>query len=102
MDGWPALAIHGDKTQPERDWVLQEFRNGTHPLMIATDVAARGLGTLSFYFFSSFPVSFFVVSRLAFFLLSVVLLFWMSVACREAVTQYLCMYPFMGKEWEEE
>lgn len=22
-DGWPVLAIHGDKSQPERDWVLQ-------------------------------------------------------------------------------
>ena len=23
QEGWPALAIHGDKTQQERDWVLQ-------------------------------------------------------------------------------
>ena len=22
-DGWPVLCIHGDKSQPERDWVLQ-------------------------------------------------------------------------------
>lgn len=22
-DGWPAVCIHGDKAQPERDWVLQ-------------------------------------------------------------------------------
>jgi len=43
MDGWPALAIHGDKTQSERDWVLAEFKNGKNPIMIATDVAARGL-----------------------------------------------------------
>jgi len=43
MDGWPALAIHGDKTQAERDWVLAEFKNGKNPIMIATDVAARGL-----------------------------------------------------------
>jgi len=43
MDGWPALAIHGDKSQQERDWVLQEFRDGKQPIMIATDVAARGL-----------------------------------------------------------
>jgi len=42
-DGWPARAIHGDKSQTERDWVLKEFRNGKVPLMIATDVAARGL-----------------------------------------------------------
>ncbi|CAI4050217.1 hypothetical protein N7582_004860 [Saccharomyces uvarum] len=42
-DGWPALAIHGDKDQRERDWVLQEFRNGGSPIMVATDVAARGI-----------------------------------------------------------
>jgi len=42
-DGWPALAIHGDKSQSERDWVLNEFKNGKNPIMIATDVAARGL-----------------------------------------------------------
>lgn len=46
MDGWPALAIHGDKSQAERDWVLNEFRDGKNPIMIATDVAARGLGIL--------------------------------------------------------
>jgi ATP-dependent RNA helicase DDX5/DBP2 len=42
-DGWPARAIHGDKSQQERDWVLAEFRSGKSPLMIATDVAARGI-----------------------------------------------------------
>eukprot|EP01025_Chloroclados_australasicus_P055787 TRINITY_DN6848_c0_g1_i1.p1 TRINITY_DN6848_c0_g1~~TRINITY_DN6848_c0_g1_i1.p1 ORF type:complete len:647 (+),score=83.82 TRINITY_DN6848_c0_g1_i1:187-1941(+) len=42
-DGWPALAIHGDKSQQERDWVLQEFKTGKSPIMLATDVAARGL-----------------------------------------------------------
>lgn len=42
-DGWPAVCIHGDKTQPERDWVLQDFRSGKAPILVATDVAARGL-----------------------------------------------------------
>jgi len=42
-DGWPALAIHGDKEQAERDWVLNEFKTGKAKVMIATDVAARGL-----------------------------------------------------------
>jgi len=46
MDGWPALAIHGDKDQSERDWVLSEFKTGRSPIMIATDVAARGLGRI--------------------------------------------------------
>ncbi|KAF5459947.1 hypothetical protein F2P56_019853 [Juglans regia] len=43
MDGWPALSIHGDKSQVERDWVLAEFKSGRSPIMTATDVAARGL-----------------------------------------------------------
>ncbi|XP_041859099.1 probable ATP-dependent RNA helicase DDX17 [Melanotaenia boesemani] len=42
-DGWPAMCIHGDKSQPERDWVLSEFRSGKAPILIATDVASRGL-----------------------------------------------------------
>ncbi|XP_065175751.1 uncharacterized protein LOC135805613 [Sycon ciliatum] len=42
-DGWPAMCIHGDKAQPERDWVLNEFRSGKSPVLVATDVAARGL-----------------------------------------------------------
>ncbi|XP_054844739.1 probable ATP-dependent RNA helicase DDX17 isoform X2 [Heteronotia binoei] len=45
-DGWPAMCIHGDKSQPERDWVLNEFRSGKAPILIATDVASRGLETL--------------------------------------------------------
>ena len=42
-DGWPALGIHGGKEQSERDWVLAEFKSGKHPLMVATDVASRGI-----------------------------------------------------------
>lgn len=40
------MCIHGDKAQPERDWVLNEFRSGKAPILVATDVAARGLGKL--------------------------------------------------------
>ncbi|EJD48975.1 DEAD-domain-containing protein [Auricularia subglabra TFB-10046 SS5] len=43
QDGWPALAIHGDKEQRERDWVLGEFKASRSPILIATDVASRGL-----------------------------------------------------------
>lgn len=53
-DGWPALAIHGDKDQRERDWVLNEFRTGRSPIMVATDVAARGIGMLFFFFFFNY------------------------------------------------
>nr|VDD26941.1 unnamed protein product [Brassica rapa] len=38
-----AAAIHGDKSQPERDSVLNQFRSGRTPVLVATDVAARGL-----------------------------------------------------------
>ncbi|KAJ3081375.1 ATP-dependent RNA helicase dbp2 [Rhizoclosmatium hyalinum] len=57
QDGFPALAIHGDKKQQERDWVMNEFKSGGSPILIATDVAARGLGNNSslFFTFSSRP-----------------------------------------------
>ncbi|KAK6632658.1 putative ATP-dependent RNA helicase ddx17 [Polyplax serrata] len=42
-DGWPALSIHGDKNQQERNHVLNQFRNGNASILVATDVAARGL-----------------------------------------------------------
>ncbi len=41
--GVAASAIHGDLEQYERDQVLAQFRNGSAKLLIATDVAARGL-----------------------------------------------------------
>ena len=62
QDGWPALckpvapsinikltsflAIHGDKQQNERDWVLNEFKTGKSPIMVATDVASSGIGMI--------------------------------------------------------
>uniref|UniRef100_A0A0K0ED31 RNA helicase n=1 Tax=Strongyloides stercoralis TaxID=6248 RepID=A0A0K0ED31_STRER len=42
-EGWPAMCIHGDKGQSERDWVLKQFKEGKTPILLATDVAARGL-----------------------------------------------------------
>jgi len=38
-----ADSIHGDKKQEDRDWVLQKFRDGQINILVATDVAARGL-----------------------------------------------------------
>ncbi|KAK8982857.1 hypothetical protein V6N11_060177 [Hibiscus sabdariffa] len=38
-----AAAIHGDKSQADRDYVLNQFRTGRSPVLVATDVAARGL-----------------------------------------------------------
>jgi superfamily II DNA/RNA helicase len=42
-DGYPAMCIHGDKQQKEREWVLGQFKNGDTTILVATDVAARGL-----------------------------------------------------------
>jgi ATP-dependent RNA helicase RhlE len=42
-DGFNADAIHGDKSQLERLATLEAFKAGTLSLLIATDVAARGL-----------------------------------------------------------
>jgi ATP-dependent RNA helicase DDX5/DBP2 len=42
-ENFRALALHGDKEQGERDWVLNQFREGKCQLMIATDVASRGI-----------------------------------------------------------
>ncbi|GMI24281.1 hypothetical protein TeGR_g13064, partial [Tetraparma gracilis] len=43
MDGFNSKAMHGDKTQQDRDWALRAFKDCSSPLLIATDVAARGL-----------------------------------------------------------
>ncbi|MDE2605987.1 MAG: ATP-dependent RNA helicase DbpA [Burkholderiales bacterium] len=41
--GYSALALHGDLEQRERDQVLVRFANGSCSVLVATDVAARGL-----------------------------------------------------------
>ena len=41
--GFSAVALHGDMTQPARLDALQKFKDGDVPLLIASDVAARGL-----------------------------------------------------------
>ncbi|XP_010261619.1 PREDICTED: DEAD-box ATP-dependent RNA helicase 5 [Nelumbo nucifera] len=41
--GWKVVSVHGDKAQHDRTKALSLFKEGTCPLMIATDVAARGL-----------------------------------------------------------
>ncbi len=41
--GYRAEAIHGGMSQPQRDRVMQAFRTGQTELLVATDVAARGL-----------------------------------------------------------
>ena len=41
--GFSSLAIHGDLEQKDRTEILVRFSNGSTPILVATDVAARGL-----------------------------------------------------------
>ncbi|MCA0890883.1 DEAD/DEAH box helicase [Qipengyuania flava] len=43
QSGIPANAIHGNKSQPQRERALGEFRSARTPILVATDVAARGI-----------------------------------------------------------
>lgn len=38
-----AVSIHGNKSQNQRDRAMKEFRSGNSPILIATDIAARGI-----------------------------------------------------------
>lgn len=83
MDGWPALSIHGDKSQAERDWVLSEFKAGKSPIMTATDVAARGLGISCTNNLNGSPFCNFV---------SV-----LSWKCKESITPFQFMRKFLER-----
>jgi ATP-dependent RNA helicase RhlE len=43
MDGIAASAIHGNKAQNARERALAAFRDGSAPVLVATDIAARGI-----------------------------------------------------------
>ena len=43
QDGYNADALHGDLSQSQRDYVMQKFRQKNLEILVATDVAARGL-----------------------------------------------------------
>lgn len=42
-DGYNADALHGDLSQAQRDFVMKRYRNKSLQLLVATDVAARGI-----------------------------------------------------------
>jgi len=41
--GWSATQIHGDRSQAQRNSALRSFSEGRHRVLVATDVAARGI-----------------------------------------------------------
>ncbi|BBN15389.1 ATP-dependent RNA helicase DBP3 [Marchantia polymorpha subsp. ruderalis] len=57
--GWKVAAVHGDKGQNDRTRAVQSFRDGSCPLLVATDVAARGLDIpdVEFVINFSFPLT---------------------------------------------
>lgn len=48
QNGYKALLLHGSKSQQIRNEVLKEFRDTSNALLLATDVASRGLGIARF------------------------------------------------------
>ena len=56
--GFDAAALHGDMPQPKRTETLERFRNGEIRLLVASDVAARGLDIqgMSHVFFFDVPI----------------------------------------------
>jgi len=41
---YPTTSIHGDREQPERERALKDFKTKKMKILVATSVAARGLG----------------------------------------------------------
>jgi ATP-dependent RNA helicase DDX3X len=56
-EGFSATSIHGDRSQVDREMALHNFKTGRMRILVATDVAARGIGMLlhSLHFSFSFP-----------------------------------------------
>lgn len=48
---FPTTSIHGDREQPEREQALRDFKSQKMDILVATAVAARGLGLLRFFIF---------------------------------------------------
>ncbi len=55
-DGISSTAIHGDKSQPQRTQALEEFKQGEVRVLVATDVAARGLDIEDFPHVTNFEL----------------------------------------------
>ncbi|XP_054157627.1 uncharacterized protein LOC128955973 [Oppia nitens] len=49
-ESFPARAFHSSKHQEERDYIIREFRKGVIPILVATDVASRGLDFINVKF----------------------------------------------------
>src|SRR5919205_3034051 len=43
QEGFSAVTIHGDLSQKQRDYAMHKFKKGTEDILVATDIAARGI-----------------------------------------------------------
>ena len=78
QDGFGARAMHGDKSQEERDWVLREFKDCKSSLLVATgetETYARILSPISFHYVL-------IPSIFGYFLFIFRFIFWSDVAAR--------------------
>jgi superfamily II DNA/RNA helicase len=55
-ENYPAISIHGDKCQAEREDALALFKSGRKPILVATAVAARGLDISNVKFVVNFDL----------------------------------------------
>ena len=57
--GYPTDSLHGDRTQDMRDKAMERFRDGTIRILVATDVASRGLDVKVTFFISqlTYPIN---------------------------------------------
>jgi ATP-independent RNA helicase DbpA len=54
--GVGAVGLHGDLEQPERDSIMAKFRNGSIRVLVATDVAARGIDVADLDLVANFEI----------------------------------------------
>ncbi|GKT37308.1 hypothetical protein ADUPG1_003297, partial [Aduncisulcus paluster] len=58
LDGLKAASIHGDKTHGARTKAITQFKEGQIRVLVATDVAARGLDIVDLYYVINFDLPF--------------------------------------------
>jgi len=58
LDGLKAASIHGDKTHGARTKAITQFKEGHIRVLVATDVAARGLDIVDLYYVINFDLPF--------------------------------------------
>jgi len=61
LDGLKAASVHGDKTHGARAKAISQFKDNTIRVLVATDVAARGLDIIDLYYVINFDLPFIAI-----------------------------------------